>query len=189
MLTDNQLAVEVRRLAKNRRHVILLLLAHVVRPAQTGAIIDKGLSVGFRSIKEWNVSMVLKMAERQSEVTRFPAGWELLEPGMATLIAAGVKLDSKPAPVPSDTILPRELFEKTRGYIERVGVQINGSYDHGYYDCCAVMCRRMAETLIIEVREPGPCRRTEGQRRSVPYAERPVDRVPQRQEVQSWAQH
>ena len=50
----------------------------------------------------------------------------------------------------SDSVLPRELFDGTRGYIEKVVSQINGSYDHGWYDCCAVMCRRLAETLIIE---------------------------------------
>lgn len=56
-------------------------------------------------------------------------------------------------PVETDSILPRSLFFKTRGYIERVVVQINGSYDCGLYDCCAVMCRRLLETLIIEVYE------------------------------------
>ena len=32
--------------------------------------------------------------------------------------------------------------------------QINASYDFALYDCCAVMCRRLLETLKIEVYEP-----------------------------------
>lgn len=52
-----------------------------------------------------------------------------------------------------DSVLPRELFDGTRAYIERVVAQINGSYDHAMHDCCAVMCRRLGETLIIEVYE------------------------------------
>ncbi len=50
----------------------------------------------------------------------------------------------------SDSILPRELFNDTRGYIENVVRQVNSSFDSGLYDCCAVMCRRLLETLIIE---------------------------------------
>lgn len=53
----------------------------------------------------------------------------------------------------SDSVLPLVLFRKTRGYIERVVEQINKSYDARLFDCCAVMCRRLVETLIIEVYE------------------------------------
>lgn len=53
----------------------------------------------------------------------------------------------------TDSILPRALFENTRTYLEKIIFQINGSYDSGFYDCCAVMCRRALETLIIEVYE------------------------------------
>lgn len=53
----------------------------------------------------------------------------------------------------SDSVVPKALFIGTRGYIEKVAYQINASYDIGLYDCCAVMCRRLLETLIIEVYE------------------------------------
>jgi hypothetical protein len=43
----------------------------------------------------------------------------------------------------------------TRGYIERVANQANGAYDRGWYDACAVMIRRLVETLIIEAFENG----------------------------------
>ncbi|MBM4328790.1 MAG: hypothetical protein FJ118_16705 [Deltaproteobacteria bacterium] len=46
--------------------------------------------------------------------------------------------------------MPHALCAKTRGYIERVVFQINGSYEKGWFDACAVMMRRLIETLIIE---------------------------------------
>lgn len=61
-------------------------------------------------------------------------------------------LKSRPV-VATDSVLPFELFKGTRGYIEKVVLQINGSYDGGMYDCCAVMARRLPETLIIETYE------------------------------------
>lgn len=38
-------------------------------------------------------------------------------------------------------------------YIERVSNEINGTYENGWYDACAVMIRRLIETLIIEAFE------------------------------------
>ena len=45
------------------------------------------------------------------------------------------------------------LVRGTRGYIEKVAHQVNGSYANGWYDACAVMLRRLLETLIIECYE------------------------------------
>lgn len=53
----------------------------------------------------------------------------------------------------SNAVLPLELFVGSRDYIERVVLQLNASYDNSLFDCCAVMCRRLLETLIIEVYE------------------------------------
>ena len=47
-------------------------------------------------------------------------------------------------------VLPHALVSGTRGYIERVVFQINGCYENGWFDGCAVMMRRLIETLIIE---------------------------------------
>jgi hypothetical protein len=88
-----------------------------------------------------------------NQVARRAEGWQLLEPGFGVLKDAGLDLEARPVAKPSDSLLPRELFLNTRPYIERVVFQINGSYDHGLYDCCAVMCRRLGETLIIELYE------------------------------------
>lgn len=50
-------------------------------------------------------------------------------------------------------VIPFTLVRGTRGYIEKITHQINGSYTNGWYDACAVMTRRLIETLIIEVYE------------------------------------
>lgn len=47
-------------------------------------------------------------------------------------------------------VVPFALIRGTRGYLERITHQINGTYTNGWYDSCAVMIRRLIETLIIE---------------------------------------
>lgn len=53
----------------------------------------------------------------------------------------------------NQAVLPHSMVKNTRGYIERVVYQINGAYDNGWFDACAVMMRRLLETLIVEVFE------------------------------------
>jgi hypothetical protein len=66
----------------------------------------------------------------------------------------------------SESVLPTALVKDTRGYIEKVANQVNGCYEKGWYDGCAVMMRRMVETLIIECFEEykisGKIKNTEG---------------------------
>lgn len=45
------------------------------------------------------------------------------------------------------------LVRDTRQYIEKIAHQINGCYANAWYDACAVMIRRLLETLIIECYE------------------------------------
>lgn len=81
-------------------------------------------------------------------------GWRLTPRARRTLDVDLGPIAKGPKPVPlTDSVLPHDLFSGTRGYIESVVRQVNASYDHGLYDCCAVMCRRLLETLIIEVYE------------------------------------
>lgn len=61
---------------------------------------------------------------------------------------------------PSETAVSRDepviymaMVRGTRGYIERVAHQVNGTYANAWYDACAVMIRRLLETLIIECYE------------------------------------
>ncbi len=50
----------------------------------------------------------------------------------------------------SDNLFPFEIVENTKPIIERIALQASGNYDMGWYDSCAVMCRRLLEILIIE---------------------------------------
>jgi hypothetical protein len=50
----------------------------------------------------------------------------------------------------NELVLPFAMVKGTRGYIEKVTNQINGCYEKGWFDGCAVMMRRLMETLIIE---------------------------------------
>jgi hypothetical protein len=49
--------------------------------------------------------------------------------------------------------LPEPIWKNTRGYIEAVCRELNGSFHYAYYNAAAVMLRRLLETLIIEAYE------------------------------------
>ena len=51
----------------------------------------------------------------------------------------------------SGAVLPGNAVAGTRGYLEQLAHQINGTYDSGFFDACAVLCRRLMESLVIEV--------------------------------------
>ncbi len=53
------------------------------------------------------------------------------------------------APKIDQHIIPAGLFENTRPYLESLVVQINGTYQSGFYDACAVMCRRLLECMLL----------------------------------------
>lgn len=53
----------------------------------------------------------------------------------------------------SHLVIMKSLTRDTRSYIVAIAQQINGSYEKGWYDACAVMIRRLIETLIIETFE------------------------------------
>lgn len=53
----------------------------------------------------------------------------------------------------SERVVPISVVSGTRGYIVAVANQANGCYERGWFDACAVMIRRLLETLIIEVFE------------------------------------
>lgn len=53
----------------------------------------------------------------------------------------------------SEPVVLMSIVRGTRGYIERISTQANGAYERGWYDACAVMIRRLLETLLIEAFE------------------------------------
>jgi hypothetical protein len=50
----------------------------------------------------------------------------------------------------SDELLPDAVIQNTRKYLHDLAHQINGTYDVGFYDACAVLCRRLIESLLVE---------------------------------------
>lgn len=50
-------------------------------------------------------------------------------------------------------VVAMSVVRGTRGYVESVANQVNGCYERGWFDACAVMVRRLVETLIIEAFE------------------------------------
>ena len=103
-----------------------------------------------------NASRLDKQLSRDKRTVKVPGGngWRLNLKSRANLDNSYRTVVRSPRRAkPSDSVLPHELFHNTRGYLEKVVYQINASYDAALYDCCAVMCRRLLETLIIEAYE------------------------------------
>jgi hypothetical protein len=40
-----------------------------------------------------------------------------------------------------------------KNYLEKISIEINGTYESGFYDSCAVLLRKLIEALIIEIYE------------------------------------
>ncbi len=60
---------------------------------------------------------------------------------------------AKPAVDQELGYLPQDVWKNTRGYIEKVCIQLNGCYQFGFMDAVSVLLRRLVETLIIEAYE------------------------------------
>jgi len=62
----------------------------------------------------------------------------------------GTILDTVVTETPPGLILPTE-FGSGQRHLEQLVKEINGSYERGYYDACAVLLRRVLESLIISI--------------------------------------
>ena len=51
--------------------------------------------------------------------------------------------------ISEETVLSRDLYQNTRGFVESLSKQINASYEYNIYDGCAVLMRRLLEILLI----------------------------------------
>jgi hypothetical protein len=51
----------------------------------------------------------------------------------------------------AEHLLSAEIFDDRPGYIKRIVAQVNGCWNHEYFEACATMIRRLLETLIIEL--------------------------------------
>lgn len=68
---------------------------------------------------------------------------------LQALVDTTIKPPSETAPSPAEPVVYMAMVRGTRGYLEKLAHQINGTYSSGWYDACAVMIRRLIETLII----------------------------------------
>jgi hypothetical protein len=102
-----------------------------------------------------NVTRVRDELDKDRRVAKAGANSWRLKPNERRVLDGklGELLDLPKKVRATDSVLPRALFSSSRGYIEKVVHQLNTSFDHGLYDCCAVMARRLLETLLIEVYE------------------------------------
>lgn len=58
-----------------------------------------------------------------------------------------------PAPPIPDSVLQFADFADARVYVRDIARQVNLGYEHGLFDACAVMMRRLTEVLIIDAYE------------------------------------
>lgn len=52
--------------------------------------------------------------------------------------------------LPIGSLFSLEIISETRDYLYAIGKQANGCYENEWFDACAVMMRRLLESLIIE---------------------------------------
>ncbi|MGE5486017.1 MAG: hypothetical protein ACM3X4_13480 [Ignavibacteriales bacterium] len=63
----------------------------------------------------------------------------------AASLPAGTSVHGRP----KDGLLPFSLYRKGRQNIDRLGDEINACFEYRIYDGCAVLLRRLIETLLI----------------------------------------
>jgi len=105
------------------------------------------------------VSVASQIFNKEKEIFLLkPPGYVLArqaEQSIREALASTIKMqsvgyDDATRPADSDEVVPLSVTQGTRTYIENIVHQINGSYERGWYDACAVMMRRLVETLLIE---------------------------------------
>ena len=104
-----------------------------------------------------NTAEFVKQIQKTKCVYKRNNSFTLKEPGKAVVLEWIQEiLDGEIQPQVIEIgaqIFPETVWKNTRGYIEKVSIQINGCYRNGFYDACAVLIRRVIETLIIECYE------------------------------------
>jgi len=79
--------------------------------------------------------------------------WRLTEAGLLAYEEKYSPILKKKIIKPSDSVLPLEIVENTRGYIEKIAGQINTCYDGVCFDASLVMMRKLLEVCLIEAFE------------------------------------
>lgn len=100
-----------------------------------------------------NVTRLRGQLEGDSRVVKRDDGFRAKVQARDALTDEFGALTGPQRPPVTSAVLPIELFFDTRDYLENIVEQANAAYEHALFDCCAVMLRRLAETLIILVYE------------------------------------
>jgi hypothetical protein len=148
------LALSKEDLSQSERAVALLWWYGLENPTNSRSVSDLAQDMQDAGYPKQNTSRLRLALQKDRRTSKDPNG------GFRIRVTARDGMDveynglltSRPVET-SNSVLPLDLFDNTRGYIERVVAQVNSSYDYGLYDCCTVMCRRLLETLIIEAFE------------------------------------
>lgn len=134
----------------NKFHDVVVALsrneARLKKLAATGNLEENEVTKLSSSIE------TLKSTETISNKARADALKQVSLICQSVLLPTIESLTANPVPE-TEQVLPMAVVEGIRGYIKKVVLQANGCYEHQWYDACAVMIRRLVETLIIEVYE------------------------------------
>lgn len=113
-------------------------------------------TLAFKELGEPSVGDISAVAELM-EITFAPATENRRRVTAARELAHELqtkKWKSAPLENVADNIFPLSLLARSnRSYLIAVGRQMNGCFESGWYDACAVMMRRLLETTIIEAFE------------------------------------
>lgn len=116
---------------------------------------------GLEDIRSWfetlhfhapNISRLKGRIEKSKSFVRgsSPGSWKLHATDLDELQGLFPGITSHSEEIDStDCILPRSLYENTRGFVELLSRQINASYEYNIFDGCAVLMRRLVEVLLI----------------------------------------
>lgn len=82
-----------------------------------------------------------------------PNSFKLKLSHVPTLDAKYIPMAGAKPPSVAHLLLPEAQTSGSRRYLERLSFQLNGCYEAGFYDGCAVLLRRMIESLLIDAFE------------------------------------
>jgi hypothetical protein len=103
-----------------------------------------------------NTSRLAGRLAQHSDIVRGKAAntFKIKLSELAKLTEEFEPLLNRPKPRVEPHVVSKDEFAQVaRKYLLAMIEQINGCYQFGFYDGCAVMCRRLMETLLIEVFE------------------------------------
>jgi len=97
-----------------------------------------------------NVTILRQSLERDPRTAASNGGFKIKVNKRAAIEDACGPMVGKRRVKPSDSVVPREQFKDRRLTWQELVAEINGCYDHGFFDGAAVLARRLIEALIVE---------------------------------------